>query len=236
MDKGLTGGSLQIVAHRGFSGVYPENSLIAFKKATELKVDFFEIDVHQTRDGEPVVIHDEKIDRTTDGKGFVKDMTYKEIRKYDVGKWKGFPGEKIPHIEEVLEIANDKAGILIEIKKCDVEKLGEFLNKSKVKKLFIGSFNLDYVKQARNILPEIPTSFICKHVPSNLPELVCCGIRKLDIQFNSLNAEIVKILIASGFSVNSWTPDSEEDLLSSIHMGVQFITTNRPDILKNLLL
>ncbi|HOJ31296.1 MAG TPA: glycerophosphodiester phosphodiesterase family protein [bacterium] len=227
--------NIQIVAHRGFSGIYPENTLIAFKKAIELGVYFLEIDIRQTSDGEPVVMHDEKIDRTTDGTGYVRELTFSQLRKFDAGKWKGFSGEKIPHLEEVLELANDATGILIEIKECDVEKLGKFLNKRKNRKFYVGSFHVEYVKKIREIIPEIPTSFICGHIPTNLPELVSYGIRKLDIQFGVLNADIVKTLVSSGFLVNSWTPDSKEDLLLNINMGVQFITTNRPDILKEIL-
>jgi len=227
--------NIQIVAHRGFSGIYPENTLIAFKKAIELGVYFLEIDIRQTSDGEPVVMHDEKIDRTTDGTGYVRELTFSQLRKFDAGKWKGFSGEKIPHLEEVLELANDATGILIEIKECDVEKLGKFLNKRKNRKFYVGSFHVEYVKKIREIIPEIPTSFICGHIPTNLPELVSYGIRKLDIQFGVLNADIVKTLVSSGFLVNSWTPDSKEDLLLNINMGVQFITTNRHDILKEIL-
>jgi len=236
LDRKLSKYPVQIVAHRGFSGLYPENTLLSFKKAKQLGVDFMELDIRQTKDGELVVLHDERIDRTTEGKGSVKEMTFKEIRRYDAGKRKGFPGEKIPHLEEVFSLLDSGPGLLIEIKECDTEKLAWLLEKNKrTEKIFIGSFHLDYVRQIRKLLPVVPTSLISGALPENLHHLITLGIRKLDLEFHSLKAETVKKLVTSGFLVNAWTPDSRQDLSSTISCQVHFITTNRPDILKEIL-
>jgi len=229
--------SVLVVAHRGFSGAYPENTLLAFEKAVELGVDFVELDVHQTKDKEIVVCHDERIDRTTDGKGFIKEMTYEEIKRYDAGKWKGYPGEKIPLLKEVFEKVGDKVKILIEIKECDIAALVDLIKKHKIgKRVILGSFNLEYIKEARKLLPDVCTALISWDVPENLDELIRYGIRKLDVGFPNLNKEIVKELVGYGFVVNTWTPDTEEELKKTLSFGVQFITTDRPDILKKLLL
>lgn len=100
---------MRIYAHRGCSGTYPENTLAALKAAAELPVTGVEFDVHLTKDGEAVVIHDEKVDRTTDGTGYVKDMTLSEIRKLDAGSWfsEKFAGEQIPTLDEVFDIFQD---------------------------------------------------------------------------------------------------------------------------------
>ncbi|QHJ70409.1 glycerophosphodiester phosphodiesterase [Planococcus halotolerans] len=97
---------MRIYAHRGCSGTYPENTLAAFKAAAELPITGVEIDVHLTKDREIVVIHDEKVNRTTDGKGYIKDMTLSEVRKLDAGSWFSgeFAGEKIPTLDEVFDI------------------------------------------------------------------------------------------------------------------------------------
>ena len=97
-------------AHRGFSGKYPENTMLAFEKAVEAGADGIELDVQLTKDGEIVIIHDETIDRTTDGKGFVADYTYEELKKFDAsyiytGKM-GF--NKIPALREYFEFVKDK--------------------------------------------------------------------------------------------------------------------------------
>jgi glycerophosphoryl diester phosphodiesterase len=225
-----------IVAHRGFSGVYPENTLLAFQKAVELGVDFVELDIHQTVDKEIVVCHDHTIDRTTDGNGYIKEMTYEEIKRYDAGKWKGYPGEKIPLLKEVFEKFGEKIKILIEIKECDVSTLIKLIKEYRMeKRVFVGSFNLEYIKEVRNLLPIISTALISYEVPENIDQLIKYGIRKLDIEFHNLNKEIVKELVSYGFVVNTWTPDTEEELKKVIYYGVQFITTDRPDILKEII-
>jgi len=225
-----------IVAHRGFSGIYPENTLLAFQKAVELGVDFIELDIHQTLDKEIVVCHDEKIDRTTDGKGYIKEMNYEEIKKYDAGKWKGYSGEKIPLLKDVFEKFKNKVKILIEIKECDVYELVKLIKEYKIEKsVIVGSFNLEYIKEVRNLFPIISTALISYKVPTNIDQLIKYGIRKLDIEFHNLNKEIVKELVSYGFVINTWTPNTEEELKKVIDYGVQFITTDRPDILKKLI-
>ena len=97
---------MDIYAHRGSSGTHPENTIAAFHEAARLPIYGVEFDVHLTKDGELVVIHDETIDRTSDGKGFVKDMTLAELRAFDFGGWFSdeFRGEPIPTLQEVLEV------------------------------------------------------------------------------------------------------------------------------------
>ncbi|MCM8822391.1 MAG: hypothetical protein NC937_02250 [Candidatus Omnitrophica bacterium] len=92
--------------------LYPENTSISFKKALELNVDFIAFDVRQTKDGEPVIIHNEKIDRTTDGTGFVRDMTLKEIKKYDAGAWKVFLKKKFCALLKVQQEKQNFCGLI----------------------------------------------------------------------------------------------------------------------------
>ena len=89
---------VQIIAHRGAPTFAPENTLPAIRKALEIGVDMIEIDVHQTKDGVLVLMHDEKVDKTTDGRGYIKDMTFDEIRLLDAGSWFDpvFTGTKVP--------------------------------------------------------------------------------------------------------------------------------------------
>lgn len=100
---------MKIYAHRGCSGDYPENTLAAFKAAAKLPITGVEIDVQLTKDGEMVILHDEKVNRTTDGKGYLKDLTLNEVRKLDAGSWfsEEFAGEKIPTLDEVFDIFQD---------------------------------------------------------------------------------------------------------------------------------
>ncbi|WP_453991403.1 glycerophosphodiester phosphodiesterase [Bacillus nitroreducens] len=102
----------KIYGHRGAKGSYPENTLLSFKKAIEQGVDGLELDVHLTKDGEVVVIHDEALDRTTNGSGWIKDLTLAEIKQYSAGKKfthldkyeKSWDSEQVPTLQEVLEL------------------------------------------------------------------------------------------------------------------------------------
>lgn len=226
-----------VVGHRGFAGKYPENTVLSFKKAVEIGVDFVELDVRETKDGKLVVIHDESIERTTDGKGLIKEMTYREIEKYDAGIKYGYSGEKIPLLSDVFEEIGDKVKILIEIKECEIEKLVKLIKKYKMEeKVFVGSFNLEYLKEVRRKLPDVATALISWDIPyKNLKECIELGIRKVDVEFHNLNKERVKDLVSMGFLVNTWTPNEKEDLKKVISYGVHFITTDRPDICLSLI-
>ena len=114
-------------AHRGFSGKYPENTMLAFQKAIEVEADGIELDVQLTKDGELVIIHDETIDRTTDGKGYVIDYTYEELSKFDASYiYRGkVEFNKIPTLKEYFELVKDLDFITnIELKTGINEYLG----------------------------------------------------------------------------------------------------------------
>ena len=112
---------IQVIGHRGASGLAPENTLVSFKKALEFGVDYVELDVHLTKDDSVIVIHDATVDRTTNGKGKVRDLTLEQLKKLDAGSKfnKDFVGEKLPLLTEVLQAVNGKSKVMIEIKKGD---------------------------------------------------------------------------------------------------------------------
>jgi glycerophosphoryl diester phosphodiesterase len=144
-----------VIAHRGFSGRYPENTLKAFEEALKLPIDAVELDVRRTKDGVLVVIHDETVDRTTNGKGKVRDLTWSEIQKLDAGSWKGkeFAGERIPRLEEALQLINARVVVFLEIKEPDtapqvVEALRQLDALSWVK---IGSFHPQAISSGEKV-------------------------------------------------------------------------------------
>ena len=108
-------------AHRGASARAPENTLAAFREAVRLGADAVECDVHLSRDGVPVILHDDTVDRTTDGRGAVARLTLAEIRRLDAGAWfaSRFRGERVPTLEETLDFARGRCGLNLEIKGPD---------------------------------------------------------------------------------------------------------------------
>ena len=101
-----------LVAHRGYSDKYPENTMIAFQKAIEDGFDGIETDVHKTKDGQLVLCHDEKINRTSNGKGYIKDYTYEELLQFDFGYKTKYKNQKIPLLKDLLELCQNKKIII----------------------------------------------------------------------------------------------------------------------------
>ncbi|RAK18709.1 glycerophosphoryl diester phosphodiesterase [Anoxybacillus vitaminiphilus] len=158
---------MEIYAHRGFSGKYPENTMLAFQKAYDVGVDGIELDVQMTKDGEIVVIHDERIDRTTNGIGYVKDFLYKQLRLFDAGSWfhDCFARQRIPALREVLEWVQNvdkKIMINIELKNNVIdyphleEKLLKMIEQFQLEKqVILSSFNIRSMGKVRQLHPTI---------------------------------------------------------------------------------
>src|SRR3972149_5853795 len=145
------------IGHRGARAYEPENTLRSFKKALEIGVDAVELDVRKTKDNQLVVIHDADVKRTTDGKGFVSELTLKEIKEFSAEK-----GEKIPTLKEALDFLDKKVKILIELKEAGVEeKVLEAVRKNGLQKnVIITSFLEDALRKIRELDKEVETGLI----------------------------------------------------------------------------
>lgn len=120
---------ISVAAHRGNSKYFPENTMAAFRSAAAMDADMIEIDLHMTKDGEIIMMHDHTVDRTTDGTGLIREKTLSEIRALDAGSWKGeeFKGEKVPLFREFLEFMRDYPDILLNVELKDYPAMsGEF--------------------------------------------------------------------------------------------------------------
>lgn len=160
------------IAHRGASGQAPENTMVAFDKAIEYQADFFELDVQMTKDGRLILMHDTTVDRTTNGTGAIKDLTFEEIRQLDAGSWfdETFAGMKVPTFEEALDRYVGEIGILIELKSPELypgieQKVADELARRNLDtmdngQLIVQSFNWESVKTFHDILPSIPTGVL----------------------------------------------------------------------------
>ena len=112
-------GPLTIVAHRGLAPGVPENTMAAFRKALSLGVDLIEIDIRFTKDGQAVIMHDRSVNRTTNGNGYVRNLTLSQVKRLDAGSWfsENFSGERVPSFEEVLAlVSGSRTGLLLDIK------------------------------------------------------------------------------------------------------------------------
>lgn len=237
---------MKVYAHRGCSGTYPENTLVAFKTAAQLPIHGVEFDVHMSKDGELVVIHDESIDRTSNGQGFVKDLTLAELKQYDFGNWfsSAFKGEKIPTLREVLYVFKDTHHhINIELK-SDVfpyegmeQKVLQMLAEYRLEgRVVISSFNHEMIQHVKELAPHIETAILFMEVlvaPSAYVNLV--GADALHAFFPTALRKMGKEVIESGRQLRVFTVNEElyADMLLSV--GVHAIFTDYPQKLYNYL-
>lgn len=236
-----------VIAHRGFSGRYPENTLRSFSEALKLPVDAIELDVRRTKDKVLVVIHDETVDRTTNGKGRVRDLTWDEIRKLDAGSWKSdeFTGEKVPRLEEALELINGQKVVFLEIKEPEtteqvIETIRRFDAFSWVK---IGSFHPQAIAKAKKLAPEISSSLIgsAKVGASDetfvefFKEALRNGANSITVNYAGLTPERIHYCHQRCIFVGTWTVNDAELAKRMIEMGVDAIASDFPDIVLKVL-
>lgn len=228
-----------IYAHRGYSAKFPENTMLAFQKAEEAGADGIELDVQLTKDGEVVVIHDEKVDRTTNGKGYVKDLSYSELKRLDAGyKIKTIIKKQyIPSLKEVLEWMTTNGIICnIELKnnvfpyKGMEEKVIELVREFGLQnRIIISSFNHYSIVHSYRIAPEIETAPILGNAVY-MPWVYADSIKAKGIhpKYSIYRDDILKNTLDNGIAVRTYTVNKEKDMERLIKIGCSAIITDNP--------
>lgn len=230
-------------AHRGASGYYPENTMQAFMKAVEMGCDGIETDVQMTKDGVLVLIHDERLDRTTSGSGLVKDYSYAELCRLDAGLWYGAPfaGAKIPTAEELLFLArHTEISLDFEIKNGVIqyegieEKLIELIySYGWQERVILSSFNHYSMVHCKEIAPELKTGLLYMeglYRPSFYARTARADA--LHPYFYAVNEEITGEAHSEGLLINTFTVNDPVIMRRFVRMGVDGIITNYPDRLR----
>ncbi len=229
----------EIFAHRGYSALYPENTMKAFIEAEKAGADGIELDVQLTKDGEIVVIHDERVDRTTNGKGFVKDFTYKDLKKLDAGYKKStdFKKESIPSLREVLEWMTTNQMICnIELKNGVFpyvgmeEKVIEMLYSfNMVQRVIISSFNhysLVYCYRIDNHIETAPLFSEGLYMPWVYAQSI--GAKGIHPKYTIASNELVKASEDFGIAVRPYTVNKEAVMHRLIEVGCSAFITDDP--------
>ena len=231
----------KLIAHRGLSALYPENTMPAFEGALEYGFYGFEFDLHTTKDGEWVVIHDDVVDHMTDGTGEVENFTLKEIRALNIDSGnhieeQGMKSSKlrIPTLREVLEEYADKDIVpVIEMKKCDVKylpTLKDMLDEYKLSdKAVIISFEKEYLEKYRKLDGDVDMLYLSK-APTRA-EIDWCSEYNMGINFNQwlLFKSFPAIVYANkkGLTIGAWTVNNTIFADVMVLMGAEYITTNK---------
>ena len=229
-------GSPLLIAHRGGAALAPENTLAAFRNAVDSwGADMLEMDVRSTRDGEVVVIHDDTVDRTTDGSGRVADLTAAELAALDAGSWKSpsFAGERVPTLEACLSLLSGMVRINMELKAADPRLAALAAEAIEARSLqlqtMVSSFHLELLVEARRRLPEVWIHhFFERQPPGDFWEGYGHALDSVGVHKDVLTAEVIRWCHAAGKPVWVWTVDDPDEAVRFAAMGVQSITTNDP--------
>ena len=242
----MTGaGRPAIVAHRGGARLWPENSLTAFRGALGLGVDRVELDVHQTRDGEVVVLHDATLERTTTGTGAVRDRAWAELEGITV---RGTRGEPIPRLAEVLALLRPvPAGLLLEIKSDGDETRYPGIEERAIAlveaaglaaRTTVMAFDWAIVERLRALAaPVRRTALLGREGAARLGGVVAAaacaralGADDFGIERTLLAPDAVQAAHAAGLTIGVWTVNESDEMRRALASGVDYVTTDRPDL------
>ncbi len=221
------------IAHRGASGHEPENTLLAIQKALDLGAPWIEVDVHAVA-GRVLVIHDNRLERTTSGTGALEDQELTYLRSLDAGK-----GERIPFLEEVLDLIGPRAGLNVELKgprtaipvaRLLTDRLRQ--GTSHPDQLLVSSFDLRQLRTFRDLAPQIPLGVLLAR--TTLPYLKIAEELKassLHVKLSQLTERLVAGAHAHGLRVYVFTVNTEGDLARVRHLGADGVFTDYPELL-----
>ncbi|MCH4826225.1 glycerophosphodiester phosphodiesterase [Planococcus halocryophilus] len=250
------------IAHRGASGHAPEHTMSAYQLGKEMHGDYIEIDLQMTKDGILIAMHDEKVDRTTNGSGKVKDMTLADIKKLDAGSWfnaaypekaqSQFEGLQVPTLEEVIEAFGKNSRYYIETKAPDVypgmeKELVRILKKHKLtsqnaqsSKIIVQSFSQESLLKMNKLAAEIPlVQLISYSDPAVISDAELDNIKKYAIGVGMNHKRIDRAYVEQvrnhGLLIHPYTVNKRSDMERLIDWGVTGMFTNYPDVLEAVL-
>jgi glycerophosphoryl diester phosphodiesterase len=227
-----------VIAHRGASGHAPENTLAAFRRAVALGATFIETDLQLSRDAHFVAIHDDKVDRTTNGHGKVHDLTLADLRKLDAGSWFGseFTGERIPTLEEILDFAKKHDVVFyLELKPAgswggEHALIGALRQSGEIARTIVISFDATILESLRKIEPTLMTGLLYEgQINKPLERAVEVGARQLAARGDLVTPTLLVEARKRDLQVVCWTVNQPAHMRLLIQAGVDGIMSDYPD-------
>lgn len=217
-----------IIGHRGAAGLAPENTLLSFRTALNLGVHMIELDIHETSDGHLVCIHDGSVERTTDGRGNVSEMTLVELKKLDAGE-----GQSIPLLQEVLDIAQNKMKVNIELKTLGVERkvVDLVLSRNMIHDVMVSSFFHGILPSIKELNSEMCTAIL---VDRPMHDLISyskeLGAAAINPRFSIVSREMIEEAHENSLNIYPWTVNESSKMLELLRLGVDGIFTDYPNV------
>lgn len=249
------------VAHRGASGYAPEHTLASYQLATKMNADYLELDLQMTKDGHLIVMHDETVDRTTNGTGWVKDLTLAEIKQLDAGTWfneanpdkqnANYIGQQVLTLDEVLRFFGKRENYYIETKKPDLypqmeEKLLATLKKhhllgkhTKKEQVIIQSFSQDSLLKLQKLAPYLPkVQLLDRAQMTSITDDQLAMIKTYAVgigpNFRALTSKNVQQVRNHRLLLHPYTVNNEADMTRLLQYGVTGLFTNFPDVFQHV--
>lgn len=236
-------GPREVVAHRGFSAVVPENTLAAIARAIAAGADGCEFDVYRCRDGAVVLMHDATVDRTTGGRGKVTELTLAELKQLDAGQWKAaeYAGEKVPTLEEALQLLKDsgcQAVVEIKMEGISQQVVDAVRAAGMLDQATVIAFSKEVVRDVRRLAPELRCAWLCSPKPAGsaaeqaawlAAQAAECGTNLLDLNYGALSPQLLDELRRRGLTVWAWTVNDPPVIQALAAWGVVSVTTDHPD-------
>jgi glycerophosphoryl diester phosphodiesterase len=235
----------QIIAHRGGRAWAPENTMTAFQKSQDHGgIDGIELDVQRCSTGELVVFHDERLDRTTNGVGYLRDCSFDELRRLSAGLWyhKEFKDEKVPLLKEVLELLQGEMTLNIELKNSPIaypgieEDLLEVIEGYPHESLIISSFDHKIMQSLNQIAPHLKIALLGDAIFVDLKgTATAIGATYFHPSFDCVRKDVVEEAHDAGLAVNVWTCNTQQQWRECVKMEVDGIITDDPEALTEYL-
>jgi glycerophosphoryl diester phosphodiesterase len=233
------------IAHRGASGLFPENTRAAFQKALEARADIIELDCQLTLDGHIVVFHDERLSRVANARGTVAQRSLDQLKRLDVGGWrkKSFSGERIQTLEEVLALVDGQAGLCIDIKNypgspagIELKLLFTITHFDYMDRVIFSSFDYDCLRRVRELAPEAPIGVICAKDTHADPivQALTLNARSIHARKELASRDFLQRAWDEGLDVYVWTVNDLPEIERFASLGVQGIMSDYPERLARL--
>lgn len=232
---------MKIFAHRGASMYAPENTMASFELAYEMGAEGIETDVHLTKDQMPVLMHDEKVDRTTNGKGYIKEYTLNQLKKLDAGSWlsEKYKGTQIISLEELLIWAKSKSLCLnIELKnnKIDYEHLETIVYEmlkhyQLLDRTIISTFSVKSLKRLKQFYQEVEIALLtAKGSKQLINKAIDLGVNSLHIEYSSLTTTLVERAHQKNIAIRVYTVNKPIQIVRCLSKKCDGIFTDVPDL------
>jgi glycerophosphoryl diester phosphodiesterase len=226
--------NILVAGHRGYAAKYPENTLFSFEKGLEIGVDMFEFDLNLTKDKELVVIHDQTVDRTTNGNGWVRDFTLEQIKTLDAGFHSDYPRQEIPTLRELLTYLRPYKHLLynVEIKEKTHETVDKAIAMLKefdiLEQCVIACFDAEIVEYAHRTYG-VKTQGFCGQLMQNFSDETYSHLYGVGLGMNLLTAELCNEFKQMGIDPWAYCPDTDAEVYEVIRSGATLVTCNDPE-------